>query len=661
MPSESLEYLENMETQGIPLCVSILLVGYSLGVSQKGFVFPWPVAFAVGVFLGLATSVLALTLLWYRMTCLDDTITNTMDDGKTVPKDEGSRGEDRNLQKGTKQGSSLPHAVTTHGCFQDRVYTIKESDWDSNACVLDWPPSLKTFKAWNANIDRGTLILNPVTDSTEPLGIPLARCRVEIVRNGLKGRSDFLRRAPLLIKHEQHAIIEGERGLYLFANSPASKLCWVSALRYWSADGSSGYRQVQEMYTHYCREMMPSNKTIVTRNSQSSSRTRRSWRDIGMRSFRGWKREEESLHSIESLIDREWMGSPEKNKKTSSQDIHFEDYGDEKLQSCKRQESAGTTRWQKDLPGLCPPEMFFNDLLLRCCFDFVRNPQFAEGIASKIQMQLDRIHKPEYVQSLHVVNVDAGSSCPRISNLFSMPPPFSDSRMPQIAFDMKYEGSFSVSIELRVDIRDSKGWGTLDKALDMIEGRPKLSQEGSEEIDLLRTLSGMHEDEVDVVESSTPTTRTILAQRLRKLADSTASRLASIPLRVKLTFSALEGPMCAWVMPPPCDRLFWSFLTPPKISINAKPEFGERVFKYAYHASRVSAWIEARMKLSFRKNLVFPSGGDFRIPGLLSVEDPLIALHGDTESDSQEADDDQEILQDEPSGSRPFFEIRLRR
>lgn len=131
-----------------------------------------------------------------------------------------------------------------------------------------------------------------------------------------------------------------------------------------------------------------------------------------------------------------------------------------------------------------------------------------------------------------------------------------------------------------------------------------------------------------------------------------------IPLRVKLTFSHIEGPMCIWMPPPPGDRLFWSFLSPPKLQIDAKPQIGDRVFKYAYHASRASAWIEARMKLAFSKNLVFPSGGDFPIPGLLGVDHVDACTDSESESSpSQSSAEMPNLGQEKP----PVFEFRLRR
>lgn len=46
----------------------------------------------------------------------------------------------------------------------------------------------------------------------------------------------------------------------------------------------------------------------------------------------------------------------------------------------------------------------------------------------------------------------------------------------------------------------------------------------------------------------------------------------SIPLRLSVTVSLLEGTMVAWVPPPPGNRLFYSFVAPPRLELSAKPE-----------------------------------------------------------------------------------------
>jgi hypothetical protein len=51
------------------------------------------------------------------------------------------------------------------------------------------------------------------------VGIPLEGCTVELVADGLKGRSEFIRRAPLLISHDRWSLLDGEQAFYLWAGA----------------------------------------------------------------------------------------------------------------------------------------------------------------------------------------------------------------------------------------------------------------------------------------------------------------------------------------------------------------------------------------------------------------------------------------------------------
>lgn len=51
------------------------------------------------------------------------------------------------------------------------------------------------------------------------VGIPLEGCTVELVADGLKGRSEFIRRAPLLVSHPKWPLLEGEQAFYLWAGT----------------------------------------------------------------------------------------------------------------------------------------------------------------------------------------------------------------------------------------------------------------------------------------------------------------------------------------------------------------------------------------------------------------------------------------------------------
>ena len=452
--------------------------------------------------------------------------------------------------------------------------------------------------------------------------------------------------------------------------------------------------------------------------------------------------------------------------------------------------SSSSTRLPQDFPSpLLPVDYFMNAAATRICFDLVRNPAFAEHIRARVQRQLSRMHTPSYVQTLEVISVEPGTSAPSLKNFAALPQP-GDAVWPQLIYDVKYQGSFTVTIECKVDIRDGPAWSAIGQAINRIEGKvtKKLQRinagidqtsgsaeesdggsdwESSDEERLIQraekpgnggggtspglgsifrggTSSAHHTsggdsggasgggspavaasahsgvggtsahhsgasggsgsgssngpsnvaahpdvehtviEEEDLSPESPQLRRHLIgqirhhaAQKLRKLAETTAMHISNLPLRVSLTFSEIEATMCVWIPPPPGNRLFWSFLSPPKLTLKATPQLGTRLLKYAYHASRASAWIQARMELAFRKNLVFPCGGDVPLPLLLPSWDPRASdsLPGlDLDSGTGQQNKDKKLSKGESkvrpdssskkpdsNSTAPFIEIHVRR
>jgi chemotaxis protein histidine kinase CheA len=332
------------------------------------------------------------------------------------------------------------------------------------------------------------------------------------------------------------------------------------------------------------------------------------------------------------------------------------------------------------LPPLISPDYAVNAFLTRVLFDMLRRPDFQEHVRVRIQRQLSRLQRPDYIQTLEVVGVDCGGTAPTLRGLRALPQP-SAAVWPQLLFDMRYQGAFTVTIEAKVDIRDAAAWEKFDAALSRFgEGRkrrssgtarsgqtpthtssaPALGGSGSsaglagEEDDeepeplspdssagLLSSSAGEHAGGSPGAEpphgaegsanggSQAPEKRGFmgglrqgLAKRVRQLAETTAVHIARIPLRLSVTVSLLEGTMVAWVPPPPGNRLFYSFVAPPRLELSAKPELAGRLLKYSYHIARVSSWIEQRMRAAITKTMVFPGGGDLLLLPLMGLEHP---------------------------------------
>ena len=72
-----------------------------------------------------------------------------------------------------------------------------------------------------------------------------------------------------------------------------------------------------------------------------------------------------------------------------------------------------------------------------CCHAPLPPPQ--EYVRARIQRQLGRLQRPDYIQSLEVVGVDCGGVAPTLRNLRALPQPGA-AIWPQLLFDMRYQG-----------------------------------------------------------------------------------------------------------------------------------------------------------------------------------------------------------------------------
>lgn len=61
-------------------------------------------------------------------------------------------------------------------------------------------------------------------------------------------------------------------------------------------------------------------------------------------------------------------------------------------------------------------------------------------------------------------------------------------------------------------------------------------------------------------------------QGIRQIAEVTADRITRMQLRLQLEVRSIKGPIVAWVPPPPGDRLWFAFVSPPELVADAQPQ-----------------------------------------------------------------------------------------
>lgn len=279
-----------------------------------------------------------------------------------------------------------------------------------------------------------------------------------------------------------------------------------------------------------------------------------------------------------------------------------------------------------------------NMFLARWAFDLTRNPDFEDKFRAAVLKKLRGLRRPDFVAPLTLCTLDMGSNFPEICSIRSLPPE-GNVICPELLVDISYAGGLELTVETFVNLREGSVWGTLDRALNTLQGNQAAAKSRDETLDLLNDMSDLQEDMSDLGTvmgdaeqrdqmSTSPekqpngfSMRKYAAQKAKQFAERMAESISKIPLRLSVKVVKLEGTLLVWISPPPAKRLWISFVQAPSVEITAKPILANRVMKYSAALGRVSSWLQRKMKQSFFSNLVFPNCTDLSFPGLLGLTD----------------------------------------
>ncbi|KAK9815183.1 hypothetical protein WJX73_010239 [Symbiochloris irregularis] len=332
-----------------------------------------------------------------------------------------------------------------------------------------------------------------------------------------------------------------------------------------------------------------------------------------------------------------------------------------------KQAAAGDAHASTAGKGWLGTEVAVNMLLTRIAFDLLRSDAFRDKVKAHIQRKINELRLPEFIHSIDCLDIDLGSAVPHIANLRALPTP--DALIwPQVMFDLAYEGAVKVTIETKLHVRDHAMWSQLDQAITRVAGAVDESSSPPDSDDESAEPSGMRaagtrkdkqasEDPslkpleptpsaslpaslpggtgAAVQQQPAATRRKLMdiqgmrrrfAEGIRQIAEVTADRITRMQLRLQLEVTSIKGPIVAWVPPPPGDRLWFSFVSPPELVADARPLVSGRMLKYVAQAGRVSQFIASKLQSSITKNMLFPSSSDIKLPHLLPADDPAAAL-----------------------------------
>ncbi|KAK7940338.1 hypothetical protein WMY93_003664 [Mugilogobius chulae] len=288
--------------------------------------------------------------------------------------------------------------------------------------------------------------------------------------------------------------------------------------------------------------------------------------------------------------------------------------------------------------GPAEPEAWVNAFLGRIFWDFLGEKYWADVVSKKIQMKLSKIRLPYVMNELTLTELDMGCSIPKI--LWASKPSV-DHQGLWFDLEITYTGSFLMTLETKMNLarlgKEGEGFGEQGKEWSrprtycLADSDEESSSAGSsdeeEPPELLsdKTLLpggegyvGGHRPSkimrfVDKIAKSKYFQKATETEFIKKKMEE----VSNTPLLLTVEVQECKGTLAVNIPPPPTDRIWYGFRTPPHLELKARPKLGEREVTLGH----VTDWIEKKLNQEFQKIFVMPNMDDVWLPLMHSAMD----------------------------------------
>uniref|UniRef100_A0AAQ6ANJ1 SMP-LTD domain-containing protein n=1 Tax=Amphiprion ocellaris TaxID=80972 RepID=A0AAQ6ANJ1_AMPOC len=301
-----------------------------------------------------------------------------------------------------------------------------------------------------------------------------------------------------------------------------------------------------------------------------------------------------------------------------------------------------------------------NAALGRVFWDFLTEPYWAELVSKKIQMKLSKIRLPYFMNELTLTELDMGSATPRILGASK---PSIDYRGLWFDLEVSYSGSFLMTLETKMNlIRLGKEGENLrlgefgkdgyrPRTYCLADSDEESSSAGSSDEEDSSDFSNDSAGAEGLVGGHKPSKIMRFVDKITKskyfqkateteFIKKKMEEVSNTPLLLTVEVQQLQGTLAVNIPPPPTDRIWYGFRTPPRLELKARPKLGEREVTLAH----VTDWIEKKLDQEFQKILVMPNMDDVWLTIMHSAMDPrtaggpLVGLSMDPEPSQPERD-----------------------
>ncbi|KAM4034264.1 testis-expressed protein 2 isoform 2-T2 [Anomaloglossus baeobatrachus] len=286
-------------------------------------------------------------------------------------------------------------------------------------------------------------------------------------------------------------------------------------------------------------------------------------------------------------------------------------------------------------------QAWVNALLGRIFWDFLGEKYWSDLVSKKIQMKLSKIKLPYFMNELTLTELDMGVSVPKILQAFQ---PTIDHRGLWTDLEISYTGSFLMTLETKMNLtrlgKEPLG-ETLKvgepgkegpRAYYLADSDEESSSAGSSDEEDTAEMANDRQPIIGVEGYPGPHRTSKIMRFVDKITKSKyfqkatetefikkkIEEVSNTPLLLTVEVQECRGTLAINIPPPPTDRIWYGFRTPPHLELKARPKLGEREVTLAH----VTEWIEKKLEQEFQKIFVMPNMDDVYVTIMHSTMDP---------------------------------------
>ncbi|KAJ0060174.1 hypothetical protein NL108_004018, partial [Boleophthalmus pectinirostris] len=270
---------------------------------------------------------------------------------------------------------------------------------------------------------------------------------------------------------------------------------------------------------------------------------------------------------------------------------------------------------------------WINALIGRIFWDFLREKYYADMVSTKIQKKLSTIRLPYFMNELTVTEMDLGTSMPLIT---ATSKPEINPRGLWLELQLVYNGGLQMTlqtkfnlsklgkeggqeVEFTPDTKTPRCRPVLSVLADSDEESSSAGSSDEEEL-LLSEPQGPVGDKGSSTTTNEGAGGGKTGRKILRFVDKIAKskyfqkaaenefikkkfeEMSNTPLLLTVEVQELSGALVINIPPPPTDRIWYSFCSPPKLDLHVRPKLGEREVTFCH----VIEWIEKKLQEEFQ-------------------------------------------------------------